>query len=74
FHITEASLTSNNTLDYKLEANIILRNSNKNAEIWHWKIVTIAWYKDIDSTEVNMSYVEGKGVIKLKIKPLYKYK
>ncbi|XP_058777116.1 NDR1/HIN1-like protein 3 [Vicia villosa] len=80
FHITESSLsefnlTSNNTLDYKLEANIAPRNSNKNAEIWHWKIVAIAWYEDIDfADEVNLSYVEGKGVIKLKSKAGYKYK
>ncbi|XP_058742522.1 uncharacterized protein LOC131615019 [Vicia villosa] len=79
FHITEDSLsefnlTANNTLDYKLEANIAPRNSIKNAEIWHWKIVAIAWYEDIDFAEVNLSNVEGKGVIKLKSKPGYKYK
>ncbi|KAL5060952.1 hypothetical protein RYX36_032556 [Vicia faba] len=74
FHISEASLTSNNTLDYKLEANITPRNSNKNAEVWHGKNIAIVWYEVIDFTEVNSSYVEGKGVIKLKSKPGYRYK
>ncbi|CAK8544608.1 unnamed protein product [Lathyrus sativus] len=92
FHITDASLTnfnltSNNALDYKLEANITSRNPNKDVEIYYMKITAIAWYKDNEFARVSLSsfdqghenttflhvVFEGKGVIKLKPKQLFEY-
>ncbi|MCI32639.1 protein YLS9-like, partial [Trifolium medium] len=47
FHVTDASLTkfnltNNNTLDYKLEANITSRNPNKNVIVYYREITAIA--------------------------------
>ncbi|CAI8615414.1 unnamed protein product [Vicia faba] len=92
FHITDASLTmfnltGNNTLDYKLEANITSRNPNKNVEIYYRKLAAVAWYKDNEFARVNLPpfdqghknttflhvAFEGKGLIKLKPKQLFEY-
>ncbi|XP_058742530.1 NDR1/HIN1-like protein 10 [Vicia villosa] len=92
FHITDASLTkfnltANNTLDYKLEANITSRNPNKNVEIYYKTITAVARYKDNEFARVNLSsfdqghknttflhvVFEGKGLIKLKPEQLFEY-
>ncbi|XP_058742525.1 NDR1/HIN1-like protein 2 [Vicia villosa] len=92
FHITQASLTkfnltSNNKLDYKLEANITSRNPNKNVEIYYMTITAIARYKDNEFARMNLSsfdqghkntsflhvVFQGKGLIKLKPKQLFEY-
>ncbi|CAK8544590.1 unnamed protein product [Lathyrus sativus] len=90
FYISDASLTkfkviSNNTLDFKFEANITSRNPNKNVEIYYLTITAIALYKDYNFATVNLSsfnqghknttfinlVFEGKSV--LKDKQLFEY-
>ncbi|CAL5207653.1 unnamed protein product [Lathyrus oleraceus] len=92
FHVTEASLTmfnltSNNILDYKLEANITSRNINKNMEMYHKKIIAIAWYEENDFARVNLaSFDQGhrnttflnvaserKSVMELEPEQLFEY-
>jgi hypothetical protein len=92
FHVTEASLskfnlTSNNTLSYKFEANITLRNPNRDVQVYYRKVTAIAWYKDHEFARVNLAsfdqghmnttvlnvVFQGKSFIKLKPKQLFKY-
>ncbi|CAK8544589.1 unnamed protein product [Lathyrus sativus] len=92
FHVTEASLTKfklsgNDTLDYKLEANITSRNPNKNVEVHYMRTTAIAWYKDNEFARVDLSSFdqghksttflnvgfEGKSVIRLKPKQLFEF-
>jgi hypothetical protein len=88
FHVTDASLTkfnltNNNTLDYKLEANITSRNPNKNVIVYYREITAIAWYKDHKFATVNLTpfdqghkttsvlhvLFQGKGVMNKRLKP-----
>ncbi|XP_045798350.1 NDR1/HIN1-like protein 10 [Trifolium pratense] len=94
FHVTDASLTkfnltNNNTLDYKLEANITSRNPNKNVIVYYREIAAIAFYKDHKFATVNLTpfdqghkttsflhvLFEGKGVMKKSLQPkqLFEY-